>query len=234
MIATLVGNDSYPDFAEPPRFAPGHLTYILYDEVCSSPKPPEFRAFGKIPRDFRDICITEKIDGTNGCVVIGALDEDGDALVHVQSRKRIITPDDDNFGFARWVYDYADELVDRLGPGHHFGEWFGRGIQRGYGLRGRRFALFNTGRWTRHEDRATPERMYIPADACGGTLDVVATLYEGPNEMDQVRAALRILGEYGSQQVPGFPQPEGLIVYHTAGGHYFKVTLDHDEGKGER
>ena len=35
-----------------------------------------------------------------------------------------------------------------LGVGQHFGEWWGFGIQRGYGLHERRFSLFNTGRWS--------------------------------------------------------------------------------------
>ena len=30
----------------------------------------EFKTFGKIPRLFRECVITEKIDGTNACVVI--------------------------------------------------------------------------------------------------------------------------------------------------------------------
>ena len=58
----------------------------------------EFRAFHKIPRLFRDVIITEKIDGTNACVVVTP-----DGTVLAQSRSRFITPEDDNFGFAAWV-----------------------------------------------------------------------------------------------------------------------------------
>src|SRR5882762_4949927 len=122
----------------------------------------EFQGFQKIARLNRDIVVTEKIDGTNGAIGIKfwAVDlgvdyelpdryrrvkfidrDDRDvngminyAVVYAQSRKRIITPEQDNFGFARWVYDNAETLVHDLGEGLHFGEWWGSGIQRGYGL----------------------------------------------------------------------------------------------------
>src|SRR5512133_2019075 len=104
----------------------------------------EFQSFGKISRLSRDMVITEKIDGTNGCIYIG---EDGEFLVG--SRTRWITPECDNHGFARWAYDHKDELVLGLGPGRHYGEWWGSGIQRGYDLpKGeKRFSLFNVHRW---------------------------------------------------------------------------------------
>ena len=34
-----------------------------------------------------------------------------------------------------------------LVPGRHFGEWWGSGIQRGYGLDEKTFSLFNAYRW---------------------------------------------------------------------------------------
>ena len=46
----------------------------------------EFKEFQKIPRLYREVIVTEKIDGTNACVVVG---EDGS--VGAQSRSRIIT-----------------------------------------------------------------------------------------------------------------------------------------------
>lgn len=57
----------------------------------------EFVGFPKIPRLNRGIIVTEKIDGSNACIVI---DEESD--IWAQSRKRIITPEVDNFGFATW------------------------------------------------------------------------------------------------------------------------------------
>ena len=52
----------------------------------------------------------------------------------------------DNHGFARWVSENAEELL-KLGEGRHYGEWHGKGIQRGYGLEEKRFSLFNVTRW---------------------------------------------------------------------------------------
>ena len=88
----------------------------------------EFEGFPKIARLSREAIITEKIDGTNAQIYIG---EDGQIIAG--SRTRWITPDSDNFGFARWGEQHRVELA-ALGPGRHFGEWWGSGIQRGYGL----------------------------------------------------------------------------------------------------
>ena len=55
----------------------------------------QFEAFAKIPRFFRDVTISEKIDGTNAQVFVA---EDG--AVMAGSRSRWITPEADNFGFS--------------------------------------------------------------------------------------------------------------------------------------
>jgi len=81
----------------------------------------EFIGFPKIARLSREIIVTEKIDGTNAQIFIG---EDGE--MRVGSRTRWITPEDDNYGFARWVAANKKEL-QKLGPGSHFwrvvGKW---------------------------------------------------------------------------------------------------------------
>lgn len=189
----------------------------------------EFRAFPKVPRLFRDMTITEKIDGTNGCIIVR---EDGS--VGAQSRTRLITPQDDNFGFAAWVEANATMLAGVLGPGHHFGEWHGRGIQRGYGFRGRYFALFNVGRFRKEgDDDATDKHILIPNEAMAVGLTVVPVLYEGPFSLAGVQAALRFLKHGGSALAFGQPA-EGVMVYHHAAKSYFKVTLENDQqGKGQ-
>lgn len=114
----------------------------------------EFKPWPKTPRLFRSILITEKIDGTNAAVIITS-----DGTVAAQSRNRLVTPGKltDNYGFARWVEENADELRDVLGTGHHYGEWYGSGIGRNYGLTNgdKRFALFNVNRYQNvpHLDR---------------------------------------------------------------------------------
>ena len=95
----------------------------------------DFKEFPKMPRLSREIIVTEKIDGTNAQVAVVELDGysapgavwEGDGLaIYAGSRTRWITPEADNFGFAAWVRDNAEELAT-LGPGNHFGEWWGEG-----------------------------------------------------------------------------------------------------------
>jgi hypothetical protein len=173
-----------------------------------------FEAWPKIPRLNRGMYITEKIDGTNAAVIIT---EDG--RLATQSRNRLITPEQDNYGFARWAYGNAGALVDILGPGRHFGEWWGSGIQRGYGLTGgdKRFSLFNTGRWT-------------TSDVSGvDGLGVVPILKQQNFSTEVVASAVDELREFGSFAAPGFMRPEGIVVYLSAARTTFKVTLDADE-----
>lgn len=183
---------------------------------------PEFVPFPKLARLYRAITITEKIDGTNAAVVVVRVQSsDGSDRyeVHAQSRKRIITPEQDNFGFARWVAEHADELADGLGEGHHFGEWYGLGIQRNYGLDHKRFALFNTDRWG--EER--PECCHVVPIICHSTADRLNA---------EVHTSLSMLRDAGSAASPGFMNPEGIVVFHHASHGLFKVTLDaNDEHK---
>lgn len=187
-----------------------------------------FEGFPKIPRLNRDIVITEKIDGTNGCLVVS-----DEMELLVQSRNRFITPERDNFGFARWAAENVEQLVLALGPGRHFGEWWGPGIQRGYGLAEKRFSLFNTHRWGwLANPEARTARPEIPQQ-----LSVVPVLYEGPWVKDGIwtpQYALTQLALDGSAASPGFMRPEGIVVFHTAGSVLFKATLEGDAGhKGD-
>jgi hypothetical protein len=192
----------------------------------------DFVEFPKMARLSREVIVTEKIDGTNAAVVIedGLLSADpqrialptnaiariGNLNVYAQSRTRFITPESDNAGFARWVVEHAEELAIGLGVGRHFGEWFGSGIQRTYGLKEKRFALFNVSRW---DDPAV-------RPAC---CHVVPTLWRG--NFSDLNADL-VLGElalFGSQAVPDFMRPEGIVVFHVAAGIGFKKTIEKDE-----
>lgn len=182
----------------------------------------DFRGFDKIPRLNRDCLITEKIDGTNAQIYIG---EDG--TFKIGSRKRWITPEKDNFGFAKWAYEHEEELR-QLGPGRHFGEWWGQGIQRNYGLDERRFSLFNVGRWTENSEDE-PDKTAVPS-CC----HVVPILYEGLFTTERVQNVLVALEIDGSLAAPGYREPEGIVVYHKAGGHLYKVTFDGDGHKGDK
>lgn len=171
---------------------------------------PEFRPFRKIARLSRQCIVTEKIDGTNAQITIT---EDGQFLTG--SRSRWITPEKDNFGFARWAQEHKEELL-KLGPGAHFGEWWGQSIQRGYGLKEKRFSLFNVSKWS---DPAT-------RPAC---CQVVPVLWEGNFETVHAWGLLEDLRKNGSIAAPGFMQPEGIVIYHVHGGMLFKKTLYNDE-----
>lgn len=195
----------------------------------------EFQPWPKIARLHKPMTITEKIDGTNACVRVvedprlgRLLGEDalgrpappatavvGDFVVLAGSRKRWVTPREDNFGFATWVWEHALELVE-LGPGTHYGEWWGSGIQRGYGLLNgeRRFSLFNTKQW----NAETP-----PPECCS----VVPVIYDGPRfNTDVVELIADGLQQVGSYANPGFLQPEGIMIYLHGPGIYLKYPFD--------
>lgn len=183
--------------------------------TCTMEAFPEFVPFPKMARYSREVIVTEKIDGTNGQIYIG---DDGQFLVG--SRTRWITPEQDNYGFARWALEHKDELMG-LGPGRHFGEWWGQGIQRGYGLKEKRFSLFNTLKWKWNPALPT---------CC----HVVPQLWEGMMEFLPLPYIMTLLELYGSTAAPGFMKPEGIVIYHTASKVCFKKTFEKDtEGKGD-
>jgi len=187
-----------------------------------------FKDFTKIARLSREVVITEKIDGTNGriCNVPIAKGYHDDKMLgywygpdastwamYAGSRTRWITPSDDNYGFAKWALANFEDLKN-LGPGAHFGEWWGQGIQRKYGLTEKRFSLFNAAKWG--ESRP----------AC---CNVVPVLFRGPFETQFVDGTLKALAERGSVAAPGFMKPEGIVIFHSAARTLFKKTLEKDE-----
>lgn len=177
----------------------------------------EFQEFQKIGRLSREIVITEKIDGTNGVIGI----EDDGVTMHVGSRSRWLTPDNgDNFGFALWALTHRDELI-ALGPGRHYGEWWGSGIQRRYGLTEKRFSLFNVHRWT-----DVPPEGKTPRPAC---CHVVPVLYRGPFSTGMIDVTIADLAATGSLAAPGFMKPEGIVIFHMQSNTLFKKTIEKDD-----
>jgi hypothetical protein len=182
--------------------------------------PPEFESFKKIPRLGREVIITEKIDGTNAQVFVPP---DAAMPLAIGSRNRWITPGKttDNYDFARWVLE-NEEAIRRLGPGRHFGEWWGVGIARRYNLGERRWSLFDT-RWTEEElrERGLPANVHVVPTI------VKATLLPAQG-MDPVQHAIDKLAINGSVAAPGFNKPEGIVVRHTASAQLYKWTFDGD------
>ena len=113
------------------------------------------------------------------------------------------------------AYRYED-LLRKLGPGRHFGEWYGQGIQRGYGLDHKRFILF-------------PSKLNPRQVECEIGLETVPVLYKGMFDEGMIRQCLNELMLCGSVAVKGYMKPEGIVIYHTASGHCYKVTVEGDE-----
>jgi RNA ligase len=175
----------------------------------------EFQAFNKIPRISRNMVVTEKLDGTNGQIAISDT-----GIIYAGSRNRWLSLESDNFGFCKWVLDNKEELL-KLGPGRHYGEWWGVGIQRGYGLSERRFSLFNVSKWS--DDAVRPMCCHV-----------VPTLVTGLLDTTSINVSLDLLKTNGSVAAEGFMDPEGICIYHEAAGTYFKKTLKDDEApKGQ-
>jgi hypothetical protein len=212
-----------------------------------------FEAFPKIPRLRRGCVITEKIDGTNAQIHIidaqGSMPE-GFALasaasqavavienlwIYAGSRSRYldVSKKGDNFGFAKWVVDNAEGL-SLLGPGRHYGEWWGSGIQRGYGVEAgqRYFSLFNVARWT--EDPNAEQGQLLPPVPGLRTVPLMLEGRFNTGAGDPVNECLELLRQHGSYANPGFRNPEGIVVYHSAAKTLQKVLLENDDvAKGE-
>lgn len=208
----------------------------------------EFQRWGSTPHLFHDkgIVITEKLDGTNAAIIIEPVpgddirivaDDDvanslavvrsihGVVLVGAQSRNKLLNLEDDNAGFARWVFENALDIANDLGIGRHFGEWWGNKIQRGYGFTDaneRAFSLFNTAKW------AGASRFFNTL-----YLDTVPVLYDGPFSQIAINVTLFNLQQQGSKAAPGFMRPEGIVIFHRAANQVFKVTFDGDRPKWE-
>lgn len=195
---------------------------------------PKWRS---IPRLNRQWISTEKIDGTNGLIRISTypVNREGplplNAIVlpelgvylEVGSRNRWLSAEADNYGFYSWVRERARTLVTDLGVGHHYGEFYGKGIQRGYDLGSKRFALFNIVKFEAAarglNTFATPGLDVVPLLGTEDTFSGAAAMVE---------EHLYELGKYGSILVEGFEKPEGLVVYHAKSDARFKVTLEND------
>ena len=212
----------------------------------------EFKKFDKIPRLSREIIITEKLDGTNAQIFIYnkrdeilwpdtpveklitqdfidrfSVFEKDEVYIFAGSRKRWLdcSSKGDNYGFAKWVKENAEELL-KLGEGRHYGEWYGNGIQRKYDLQEKRLALFNVGRFA---NRDIPLEVDDARNYCPECCEVVPILYKGLFDTIIIESVLDSLERNGSKAVPNFMKPEGIIVRHQASGQMFKKTIENDE-----
>lgn len=187
---------------------------------------PKFEEWPKIQR-YRKVRaqITEKIDGTNAQIYIS---DDPAAPVMAGSRNRWLQPSSvggksaDNFDFASFVFQNA-EALRRLGPGRHYGEWYGAGIGRRYGLTSRRLALFNVDRYAK---TGLPEG--LPSE-----VGLVPVLHDGEFDPKVADDVIFRLYNTGSVAVPGFMNPEGVVIMIGGGpgAMRLKVTDGNDVPK---
>lgn len=169
----------------------------------------EFKPWPKIQRmKGLTVTITEKIDGTNSCVIV-----DRGEVVGCQSRQRLIKVGDDNYGFAFWAEENKD-LLAQLGDGYHYGEWAGPGIQKNpHQLEEKTFFLFNT---------------FRPQESLPAIVKQVPILYVGDYSSDVVDGVIEDLRENGSK-VGG--KPEGIITYFHDSRSHLKWTFEYQDGK---
>lgn len=218
----------------------------------------DFEAFDKIPRLSREVIVTEKVDGTNGVIGIERLTDTpspnrADAvfqgpitsdvyvifdhhlyLVQPGSRSRWLSEREDNFGFWKFVWENAMELVIKLGEGRHYGEWYGSGVNGNkYNLPPgeKRFMLFNTERWSGEASR--PPCCEVSTVLFRGQFDeLMGPAYTGCDccyDNSVLDGILQGLALYGSRHVIGSAYSEGAIIFHHAGNLLFKKTILKDE-----
>jgi len=80
----------------------------------------------RYPEPERMFSVKPKLHGTNASIVFKAR-----GIVYAQSRKNILTLENDNAGFARWVSEisFKDFVFDGM-TWILYGEWAGQGIQK--------------------------------------------------------------------------------------------------------
>lgn len=217
-------------------FRPNEISLITQLSKSCMKGGEEFHSYPKIPRyENETFTLSEKIDGSNGVININ-----DDGKIIAGSRTQWLIGQDskgrniDNHGFRQWVADHHDDLL-KLGVGTHYGEWYGNKINRKYGLDHNRFMLFNR---TRYESNIS-KQMAIQS-ICPGTPSTRDELFPSCCELetvlmdnvcfnalpDLVREFCKSFITNGSRHVPGFKNPEGLIVRSNLRGTLYKVIID--------
>jgi hypothetical protein len=184
-----------------------------------------FEPFPKIPRLSRECVITEKIDGTNGQILIELADvatqEDEQRIEYVVwagSRNRWLTEKEDNHGFYKWVDANKEQLCLELGIGRHYGEWWGTGINKRYPGAPKTFSLFNVDRWQEPKEQGL-------LTLC----QVVPILSRCEFNTKAIEDEVLWLASHGSVAWPECKDPEGVVVFHYGSHGLFKKTCKGDE-----
>jgi hypothetical protein len=129
----------------------------MTQEHIKFPSIEQFRSVVRnAPKQTIKFTGTVKLHGTNASIVMRPND-----VFYAQSRERIITPENDNYGFAKFAHDNRDYFERFKGLNNVdeyviYGEWCGKGIQKGVGISDLEkmfviFALKINGEWANKE-----------------------------------------------------------------------------------
>lgn len=112
-----------------------------------------------------------KLHGTNSGILVRP-----DGTVLAQSRSRIITPAEDNMGFATWVEANKSVFseINRDVPVIIYGEWCGRGIQKGVAISAIDKAIFTVFAIQFGTSESDDSSVYVDPDIIG---DILADVY---------------------------------------------------------
>jgi hypothetical protein len=205
-------------------------------EFVAWPKIPSFAGWLKdhsIEELNQPIFCSVKIHGTNAAIGINGKE------VWAQSRSRIITPSDDNMGFARWVEGHKEWLLERYEYAGLtddiliFGEFAGKGIQQKVGVSNleKFFYIFPNQDFTHACFYNTQKRFYPH-------MIVKANLDTDENRLITMNDKFNFLRDEIDQKCPFYELltgltgvGEGFVVYNDANVPLFKVKGDSHQVK---
>lgn len=178
----------------------------------------EFKAWREIEK-FTGIhvIVTEKIHGAN-CHVNVVSQPDG-SLKAIAGKRTSYVGTQGLFGFGEFVTSNEKEICEKLGPGRHYAEWTGAGVNGDYGLKNKTAVLFNT-------------RHHGPKKAAGvlpDRFDVVPVLYDGPYVQEKIDEVLADLKANGSKFSHGYMRPEGVVLFFPLFNAYKKIVFKPEE-----
>ena len=155
--------------------------------------------------------------------------------VRFGSRNRYITFNNDNAGFANFFRHYETKLKDIAKdiivaanseasqtnekptegyPFRIYGEWFGRGIQRDYGLKDKFFMPFSYFYAEKLIEYQVPN------------IITPNVMYTGKFSMEVVNTCMQQLKLNGSGLVKDYKQPEGIVIFFPKYNFRLKETFD--------
>ena len=178
-------------------------------------KPDEdFHAFPEVEHICKThMRITQKVHGSNCQIYI--YEEDGTKKLKVGTKNRWLSLDDDNYGVCKFVHDNAEFFL-QFSLGHHYGEWAGKGINSGEGMKERMLFLFSNP--ARYEGITFhPNVTFVPE------------MYNGVLDQSQIEYWMTFLKANGSFIVPGFMNVEGIIA--EINGKRYKKVFKKEESK---